>query len=375
MTEPAATVDAVVGFFVDFLAAEGGLYEECGGLVTCVVPDGLARLLDLPETVTVTADPDASREDGAMLLGPGHPVVDSAAGRVLSAADVGVFHLGAPAGPPPSLEALLPRVRDQVGVDHGRVDSSGGAPGAARLPVMRAGALITYDVSPDDRFHERAEVWVDATTGLELPPDVVALATAPGAGPAPEPAGQVLAYDQAAAVAAAHRLLEVGAGGRLAELARQRGADTARREESARTTEYYRDALASLEHRMATASPERARLLQAQVATVGAEQARRLREIDDKFERRFQVTPYRLHVVTLSVLSLPLVVRRGPRTWPLTILWLARTGRALPLRCPGCQQPAPLVAGKRHLGCRSCLSGASLAPEAAPVAPAPGPVA
>jgi hypothetical protein len=362
--------DAALGFFVGVVAAEGGLSEERAGLVDCLVPEALGRALDLPEAVTVTADPDASREDGALLLAPGHPVIDTAADRVLSAADVGVCHVAAPGGPPPSLESLLPRVREQLVVDHGRVDAGRDAPVAVRLPLLRAGALVTYDVSPDERFHERLEVVVDATTGMALPADLRA-AAAQATGPVPNGAAYVLAHDAAAATAAAHHLLEQRCAERLAELTRQHGARAARDQEAARTVAYYREALASLDSRRASATPERRRLLDAQVEAVRAEQGRRLREIDEKFESRFQLRPFRLHLVTVPVLSLPLVVRRGPRAWPLTLTWMTGLARALPLRCPWCGQPSPLVAGKDRLGCRACLPGASLAP----VPPAPPPPA
>lgn len=365
--------DAAIGFFADLLVAEGGLYEERNGLVTCLVPEGLRRHLDLPEAVTVTTDPDVSREDDALLLGPGHPVIDAAADRVLEAADVGVAHVRAPLGPPPSVEALLPRIRDEVVVDHGRIDVAG-APAGVRVPLVRAGALAIYDVTPDDRFHERVEAWVDAATALALPRSLVSAADCSGAGPVLDGPRRILPCDHAAAVAGAHALLEQRAAERLAELGRQRGAQTAGAEEAARAEAYYRAALVSLGNRRASATPERRLLLDAQAEGVRAEQARRLREIDEKFSSRFALRPFRLQVVTLPALSVPLVARRGPRAWPLTLVWLTGPGKVLPFLCPHCSAAAPLVAGKDRLGCRTCLPSASLAPAAPVRVPgAPGP--
>jgi hypothetical protein len=360
--------DPALRFFAELVVAEGGLFEERDGLVSCLVPDTLVRSLDVPEEVTVTADPDASREDGALLLAPGHPVIDAAARRVLDAADIGVRHLPVVPGPPPTVADLLPLVRDQVGVDHGRVDAAAGAPAGVRLPVLRAGAMVVFDVTPDDRFHETAEIWIDATTGQVLSPGLWG-ATGRDHQDAPETGGllRVLAHDLAAAVTAAQAHLEDRSAERLAELVRQRGARAARDEEVARTEAYYRAALDSIATRRSSAPQERCLLLDAQAEAVRAEQARRLREIDDKFEGRFELRPFRLLVVTLPVVEIPLVVRRGPRSWPLTVNWLVGPARVLPVSCPRCGQAAPLVAGKGHLGCRTCLPTASLAP----TAPAP----
>ncbi|MGH9281336.1 MAG: hypothetical protein ACRD0S_00195 [Acidimicrobiales bacterium] len=363
--------DAALGFFADYLAAGGGLFESRDGVVTCLVPEPLGRTLDLPEAITVTADPDASREDGALLLAPGHPLIDTAADAVLAAFDVGVRHVRATASRPASLQELLPRVRDQVVVDHGRIDAANDAPAAVRVPVVRAGALVTYDVTPEDRFQEQAEVWIDAATGLEFPAGISLSADDFCEGPTPDDARPLMAHDLPGAVGAAHRVLEGMSSKRLAELGRQCGARAAREGETARAQAYYDAALGSLDHRRASAAPERQTLLDAQAESVRAERDRRLSEIAEKFESRFQLRPFRLQLVTLPALALPLVARRGARTWPLTAIWLVGHGRTLPLTCPKCGTGASLVAGKAHLGCRSCLPRASLAPVAPVHSPVP----
>ena len=43
----------------------------------------LQRAFALPEEVVVTSDPEAAREDGALLLIPGHPLLDQAVASVL----------------------------------------------------------------------------------------------------------------------------------------------------------------------------------------------------------------------------------------------------------------------------------------------------
>lgn len=359
--------DPALGFLADFVAAEGGLHEERSGLLTCLVPDELRRVLDVGEELTVTADPDAAREDGAVLLAPGHPLVDTAADRVLEVGDAGVCHLASPPGLPPSIEALLPRLRDNLTVDHGRVDAAGDGPTFVRQPVLTAGALVTFDVTSDDRFHERVDVSVDATTGQPVPAALrAALDGPPLDGPLPHEWRRIAQWAPAAAVAAVHRLLEERAADRLAQLSAQRGVGVSRREEVERAAAYYSDLLASLANRRATAPPDRARLLDGQAEAVRAERSRRLQEIDEKFDGRFQIRPFRLHLLTVPALALPLVVRRGARVFPLTVTWLLGPARPLAPPCPRCGLSGPLVAAKDGLGCRRCVPGASLAPVAAP---------
>jgi hypothetical protein len=49
----------------------------------------LQQAFHLPEEVAVTADPEVAEEEGAMLLIPGHPLLEQAAAQVLEQGDAG----------------------------------------------------------------------------------------------------------------------------------------------------------------------------------------------------------------------------------------------------------------------------------------------
>ncbi|MDP9387118.1 MAG: hypothetical protein M3Q48_04135 [Actinomycetota bacterium] len=338
-------------FWLDYAERHGALFEDHGDCVALLLPDGLRQRHRLPEEVTVTADPDVARHDDALLLAPGQPVLEDAADDVLSAGDVGVVALGWPRSVPPSAEVLEARAREQIPVAHGRIDAAG-APGRALLPVLRVGALITYSVSLDERFQEREEAWVDATTGCPLPDDVAAgVASCPPSDG--EAAGPRMPGDVDTAAAAAARHLAARGEPRLAELGRQ--AQRACHEELARAEAYYAAALAAIGRRRAGAPPERARMLDAQAEATRIERSRRLAEIEEKFGPRLAVRPFRMHLVLVPALRLPVVVRRGTRSYPLTLSWLLWARCFAPLPCPSCRSITPLNAGRHRLGCHACL--------------------
>jgi hypothetical protein len=120
---------------------------------------------------------------------------------------------------PPSPDVLLAALRESVGVDHGRVDATG-AVTAVRHVVVRVGALVTFELSAEDRFQEQAERWVDGPSRRLLPPAVTdRLARA-----AVEPAGTDAALPELTdgiwgAVAGAHRLIDTAAAARRSVLA------------------------------------------------------------------------------------------------------------------------------------------------------------
>ena len=242
-------------------------------------------------------------------------------------------------------------------------------------------------MSLDDRFQERAECWVDARTGVAIADDVRRrLQRAPSG---PDTVRQAVSV--IGAIAAAHRLLDQLAAERRAELTRQVG--PVREAELGRTRAYYDEVLAGLARRRASTPPERHPLLDARAEATIAERARRLAEIEDKHRGYHVIRPFRLHLLAVPALTLPVDVRRGARRYPVTLDWLLPAGRFADLRCPSCAGTAPWVAGKDRLGCRTCLPRAAVvaappdprpvpaiprrvegAPEAAPVdsAPAPG---
>lgn len=111
-------LDPGLRFLADLVAAEGGLYEERRGLLTCVVPDELRHVLDVGEELTVTADPGARTR----------PSVGRASRRPRVPAD---GHLAPRAGP--AARASLPSMRV--------LGPTGGGQGWPRLPPLPAGGV------------------------------------------------------------------------------------------------------------------------------------------------------------------------------------------------------------------------------------------
>ncbi|HYZ52536.1 MAG TPA: hypothetical protein VE733_03375 [Streptosporangiaceae bacterium] len=370
MTDPALT------FWLRHVAAEGGLSEPAGDSTFVVLPPALRDAYSLPEELQVTADPDVAREDGATLLALGHPVLAEAAERVLASGDSGLLVLARPVSAPPSRDVLLAAVRDAFPVDHGRIDLAG-EPTFVRHPVIRVGALVTYEVSAEDHFQEQAERWVDGPGRRLLPPDLTErlsrAATSERGGPGlPDggfPSGSLLA-----AIGEAHRLIDAAAAARRETLTGQvRGAHDA---EHDRAAAYYADAIAGIERRLAAAPADRKAVLEQRLRSTREEESRRLAEIAEKYEAHHVIRPYRLHVLDVPALRVPADVRRGDRRYPVTFDWLLPAGAFAPVRCPSCGGDAPLVAGKQKLGCETCLPpklepSASLAPSPAAKASPP----
>ena len=351
------TADGGLAFWLSYVESRGGLWERPGDVALVMVPPHLQHRFELPEELAVTERPDVAREDEVTLLGPGHPLLMAAAEDVLSADDAGTLQLPAPAAQPPGDARLLERARETFPVDHGRIDTRGPAERVLRQ-VLRVAAMMTYTASADDRFHERAECWADVPSRLGLPEqaaerigrlvaDGSPVVTAPDLGAMPP------------ALAAVHQLLDKIAAGRCRELASgsvRAAADT----ERARAQKYYTDALASLARRQANAAPDRQALLAARMDSLRAEEKRRLAEIEEKYAPRYDVHPYRLHLLQVPALRLPVDVLRGARRYPLVLEWLLPVGAFAPLRCPACGADVrnwPLAAAKTHLGCARCLQG------------------
>ncbi|MEV6740100.1 hypothetical protein AB0N14_25400 [Streptomyces sp. NPDC051104] len=368
--------EAGLAFWLDWVEHRGGLWEDAGDNALALLPAALASELELPEETAVTADPDVAREDGALLLVTGHPVVAKAAESVLAAGDTGTLTLAAPRSVPPDAATLLSKAREHLPVDHGRLDPRADAvPERALRPVLRVGALVGYELSAEDHFQEQVEVFVDVPSRLQVPARVSERLARTGHDPraqAAPPAGLAAVHyastsrpDLAAALAEAHRMLEAAAELRRDGLARQIGDAYAK--ERARAEEYYAAAVDSLERRAATAPEDRAALLRARIESTREERARRLAEIAEKYRARHTLTPYRLHLLRVPVLRLALDVRRGERRYPLDLDWLLPAGEFAPLRCPACAQSgAPLVAAKTHLGCARCLAPKRPTPVPAP---------
>ena len=361
--------DPALAFWLRYLEAGGGLHEDADDQILVVLPNQLQAKLGLPEEVAVTADPEVAREDGALLLLPGHPVLDQAAASVLDRGDAGFAWLAWPDGVPPVPAALLERARERFDVDHGRIDA-GGHPARVYLSVLRVAALVSYTAGAGERFQEREEVWVEARTGLPLGQGIMAAVSAAPRLPVPDTSHRALIPDLAVALARAHERIVERALARLDVLARR--AQAPLREELAKTDAYYQAALAAITKRREQAEPDRQLLLDARAEATGVEHTRRRAEIQEKFRPGHQVRPFRLHLLLLPALELPVQVRRGQAAYPFALTWvLPRAGFVDPC-CPHCGAGERLVAGRDRLGCRACLQPPRLAaPSPPPPAPTP----
>ena len=353
------STDVGLDFWLRYVEASGGLTELGGDTTLVMLPPALQTMLELPEVLQVTADPDVAREDGATLLSAGHPALGRSADEVLAVGDVAAMAVPVPATPPPPAEHLQAMARDQFTVDHGRIDATG-APTRSVRAILRVGALVDYTLSSDDHYQECAECWVDVQSQRQLPSHVsmklAALSTVPKDG-SPSLTGLT------AAIRFADRVIEQCAERRRSEL----GDDIAKAcdAELERVEAYYRDALATIERRRGQAPADRRELLDARADSVRNERARRIGETRAKYQASHEVRPYRLHVYEVPVWRLPVDVRRGDRRYPLTLDCLIPLARFADIACPHCGDDERLVATKTGLGCASCVPRrtARLAPE------------
>ena len=355
------STDAGLDFWLRYVEASGGLTEFDGDTTLVMLPPALQTMLELPEVLQVTADPDVAREDGATFFSAGHPALGRSADEVLAVGDVAAMAVPVDATPPPPAEHLQAMARDQFTVDHGRIDATG-APTRSARAILRVGALVDYTLSSDDHYQECAECWVDVQSQRQLPTHVsmklASLPTVPKDG-SPSLTGLT------AAIGFADRVIEQCAERRRSELGDD--IDNARDAELERVEAYYRDALATIERRRAQAPADRRELLDARADSVRDERARRIGETREKYQPSHEVRPYRLHIYEVPVWRLPVDVRRGDRRYPLTLDWLIPLTRFTDIACPHCGADERLVATKTRLGCASCVPRriARLVPEPA----------
>lgn len=366
-------------FWLDYLDSRGGLWEQTGDTVLAVLPEQLADRHDLPESALITDDPDVAREDGILFFGAGHPEIDKAAEAVVETGDVAALTLPHPAKPV-SREELLARIREQVPVDHGRIDASG-APIRTHRPVLRLEAMVSHTVSAEERFTEVAECLIDVAARVAWPEDSAVRMRDAAAAADTLSKTDVRTGDLVPALAAAHRMLDDAAAARCRILAVP--AEAERVTEIARANDYYAAVLGSIDKRRTGADPKRVALLDARAQATIAERDRRLAEIDEKYRHRHTLRIYRLHVVDVPVWRLATDVRRGDRRWPLTFDYVPVLGTVAPVRCPTCRAHAPLVATKAQLACTDCAPAPATQvtpppparkPAARPASTDPGPV-
>lgn len=353
------TTEPSYQLFVDYVKWREGLVEEYPDSALLLLPKPLQQDLALPEELVVTPEPGVAEEDGSLLLMRGNPFVDRVIERLLQRGDVGTGRLPslrtAPAEP-----ALVELARQSFNIEHGRLDRED-VPVNVLIPILRVGALITYSL--DVSFQEREEFWVDGQVGSPLPralADRIRLLE-----PAPAARGErLLAPDLRAALTGAHGELRRRAQARALTLARSSRPDM--QQEWERAEAYYAAVLESIHRRRDQAAPERGPVYDAQADVTREERARRLEEIGEKYRPSFELRPFRLQLLMLPGLLVPLAVRRGERSYPLALLWEAVTGRFLPLICPHCAGSGQLVAGRQRLGCSTCLARPGAAAPAAP---------
>jgi len=368
-------------FWLRYAEWEGAVVEDAGDHALALLPESLQQVADLPEDVAVTSDPDVAREDGAVLLIPGHPALERAAGAVLEVGDVGCFHLAWPRFVLPGTAELQARARERFHVEHGRIDAAGDAR-RAYVPLLRVGAMISYAASLTHRLQEQEQVWVEAHTGLPVPDDALAALDGGLRLAEPDTTHRPLDADLVLALKGAHAQLEERATTRRAALRAQ--ARRVLESELARADAYYEGALESIERRRPSATAARRRLLDGQADATRAEHARRRREIAQEFEARHEIRPFRLHLILVPGLVLPVDIRRGARTFSFELVWVVPARAFAGVRCPGCGAAAELVARRDGLGCQACsrplatqratltpVDGAGPAPRSRSAAPVP----
>ena len=345
-----STAKSGIDFFVAYAEAEGALAEAVPEGALLVLPEELRGALNLPEEVRLTADPETAREDGFLLVTAGHPLLLAGARTVLARGDVGCATLPRQVGLPPTPGMLEDKARQQVSVDHGRIEVRL-PPVADDLLVLRVGALVTYSISIDEQVQELDEVWVEASSGREVPAELSERLrrTALEAGATP---GTVVPTGPG--VTGAHQVLCAHAAQRVAELARQ--TSTRLRAQLGIVDDYYERVLAGIEERSNRAGIDRAAMLAEQAEATRREWARRRSEVADDLTPSFEVQPFRLHLVAVPAYVVPGEVRRGARPYPLPLTYLPVVSSYLPPRCPSCGAQEHLVAGKDRLGCRSCMA-------------------
>ena len=353
MTAAAANRSAV-DFFATYAANEGALVERLPEGAVIVLPESLQAAHRLPESLGLTEDPEVAREEGYVLLAPGHHLLRAAAESVLQQGDTGHCHLPFPPGPALSPAVLQAHARERVHADHGRVDIHS-QPSAFYLTAVRVGAMLTFRLSIDEELQELADCWMLAD-GSELPPDLVKRLSSSTVEPGPAPGASAWAGE---GVAAADSRIRDQAAERASELAAQRSKRLVA--QLAVVDDYYEGMLASIDQRSASATEDRRGMLAAQADATRVEWERRRAEVTDEMMPVATVDPFRLHVFGVPAWRARAVVKRGSRAYPLDLVWVPLVSSFLTPACPSCGSRTTLVAGKSGLGCRNCTR-----PEATP---------
>jgi hypothetical protein len=81
-------------------------------------------------------------------------------------------------------------------------------------------------------------------------------------------------------------------------------------------------------------------MLDAQAEATDAERTRRRREIEDEYQPRHKLRPFRLHLVYLPAYVLEVDIRRGSRGFRAELVWVPAAREFAAVRCPGCVRPS-----------------------------------
>ena len=260
-----------------------------------------------------------------------------------------------PRHPRRTKRGLQDTLRDRITVEHGRIEVTGLATRIDR-PVLRLGALVTYAVSDEESYQERAECVRRRDHGTAAGPSRRRPARwhpAPRAGTTAGGGARRRGDSDVAARSPANRgrgdaapRRAVGPGIRGAP------AGTAQRPQLLRTTRcaHWRSGGPPLRpDRAGCWPPDRQHPGRARPTHGG---------IDEKFRARHEIRPFRLHVLLVPGWRVPVDVCRGPRRYPFAFDWLPALGpsrRAL----PPLRRLHTFSASKTRLGCRACLPSAA----------------
>ena len=164
--------DPGLDFWLQYVSAEGGLHERVGDSTLVLLPetlqdrheqsrghDGHHRSGDRPGGRCAAADGRPPAADRGRRGGAGR-------GRRRASCGLPVRRRGRRT--PSTWRSGL---RDQLAVDHGRIDLTGGPRPAVRT-ILRVSSLVTFALSTDDQFQEQIECWIDVPSRLPFADEV-----------------------------------------------------------------------------------------------------------------------------------------------------------------------------------------------------------
>jgi len=329
-----------LGFVADELAARGALVERGEHGALAVLPDKLARSLDLPE-ICALADAASPASVGC---GLGSPLLDRLVSEVRASVPVASVTWLSDA---PRL-ASAERLADRIVVRNGVADVLG----VAHASATYLAGVFAWTAEADDRYQGMTMAVVNATTAGEPDPASVAAFAGVIAGDDDRvtPARDARGATGGARTLAARSALAIGP--RLDEV----GAAVARRRdrERSRIDEYFASLITEAQR------PRRqvARgAIEARVAALAAEHAAKLRDLTARYTVRVRVEPVALAAIAARVAEIRIRLRRrkGERELVLHVPPHARLPDALACAaCAGSTRAPLLCDDALHVLCETC---------------------